>query len=306
MTKAIAVKRSWDLVPASFGEAMEIANVIAASDFAPRDYKGKPANVMIAVQHGLDLGLKPMQALQSIAVVNGKPSVYGDAALALAMSSGQIEDFSETDDGTTATCTIKRKGLPPVTRTFSVEDAKQAGLLGKAGPWTQYPKRMRQMRARGFALRDCVPDLLMGLGIVEEVQDYSVTVEPVKGERDPLDAFTDEERESLTHAFSALNMSVAQRTVILTKHLAGDAPEGGRCKAILDELRDEYSKRKTGRPARKKGEAQPEKPKDDPKPEPVAEAGDNAAIDAEIVAGEPESAKPTEPARSAKKSSFDF
>jgi hypothetical protein len=151
--KPAAIRREWNLTPSSFGEAMEIAKLISESDFAPRDYRGKPANVLIAIQQGLDVGLKPMQALQSIAVVNGKPSVYGDAALALALSSGQIESLKETDDGTTATCSIKRRGLEPVTRTFSMDDAKTAGLLGKAGPWTNYPKRMRQMRARGFALR---------------------------------------------------------------------------------------------------------------------------------------------------------
>ena len=60
----------------------------------------------------------------------------------------------------------------PTTRTFSQEDAKRANLWGKAGPWTAYPKRMLQMRARSFALRDSFPDALKGVGISEEVRDY--------------------------------------------------------------------------------------------------------------------------------------
>ena len=50
-------------------------------------------------------------------------------------------------------------------------DAKTAGLIGKQGPWTQYPKRMRQMRARAFALRDVFPDVLRGMPVAEELQD---------------------------------------------------------------------------------------------------------------------------------------
>jgi hypothetical protein len=71
-----------------------------------------------------------------------------------------------------AVCVAKRKGRKPVTARFSVEDAKRAGLWGKQGPWSAYPKRMMQMRARGFALRDAFPDVLKGMITAEEAQDY--------------------------------------------------------------------------------------------------------------------------------------
>jgi hypothetical protein len=75
-----------------------------------------------------------------------------------------------------ATCTAKRRGYPePTTVRFSVADAKKAGLWGKSGPWTQYPRRMLQLRARGFALRDAFPDVLKGLVTAEEAQDYPAT-----------------------------------------------------------------------------------------------------------------------------------
>lgn len=79
--------------------------------------------------------------------------------------------FTEADDGGTAVCRVKRRGESEEVRTFSMDDAKVAGLLGKSGPWTQYPKRMRQMRARAFALRDVFPDVLRGMPIAEEVMD---------------------------------------------------------------------------------------------------------------------------------------
>jgi hypothetical protein len=161
-------------------EAMEFSERLAKSQMVPRNYQNKPEDVLVAVQWGLEIGLAPMQALQNISVINGKPSVYGDAALALVQASPVCEDVQEyvEGEGTTnpiAVCIAIRKGRKPVTVKFSVEDARRAGLWGKQGPWTQYPKRMLQMRARGFALRDAFPDVLKGLITSEEAQDYPQT-----------------------------------------------------------------------------------------------------------------------------------
>jgi hypothetical protein len=59
-----------------------------------------------------------------------------------------------------------------VTVSFSVSDAKRAGLWGKSGPWANYPERMLKYRARGFCLRDAFPDVLKGLITIEEANDY--------------------------------------------------------------------------------------------------------------------------------------
>jgi hypothetical protein len=148
----------------------------------PKTYQGKAADILVAVQMGAELGLKPIQALQNIAVINGKPSVYGDALLALVQAHSSFEDIKEWYDEKTNTafCTVKRKNQTEHTVSFSIEDAKKAGLWGKTGPWTQYPKRMMQMRARGFALRDKFADALGGLITVEEAQDYQVVDMPEK------------------------------------------------------------------------------------------------------------------------------
>jgi hypothetical protein len=166
--------------PQTLTEAMEFSERLAKSQMVPRNYQNKPEDVLVAVQWGLEIGLAPMQALQNISVINGKPSVYGDAALALVQASPVCEDVQEyvEGEGTTnpvAVCIAIRKGRKPVTVKFSVEDARRAGLWGKQGPWTQYPKRMLQMRARGFALRDAFPDVLKGLITSEEAQDYPQT-----------------------------------------------------------------------------------------------------------------------------------
>lgn len=165
------------LVPQDFEQAWRVAQVIAGSGMAPRDM-ATPEKLVVSIMHGLEIGLPPMQAIQSIAVVNGRPTVWGDGALGLVRGSGLLEDYEETIDGDgeamRAICRCNRRGqATPITRTFSVADAKKAGLWGKAGPWTQYPRRMLAMRARAFALRDGFADVLKGIGITEEVHDYS-------------------------------------------------------------------------------------------------------------------------------------
>lgn len=166
-----APRQQFDLSPQNFDQALTFSNYLADSDMVPKDFKGKPGNCLIAIQWGAELGLKPLQALQNLAIINGRPSLWGDAVIALVRSSPVCEWVIEDDNGDTATCRVKRRGEPEQSRTFSMVDAKAAGLAGKPGPWTQYPKRMRQMRARAFALRDVFPDVLRGLPVAEEVMD---------------------------------------------------------------------------------------------------------------------------------------
>ncbi len=166
------------LMPRNFEGLYRISEIMSASGLMPKGID-TPAAVFVAVQMGLEVGLSPMQAVQNIAVINGRPSMWGDAVLALIRSSGVLEDFDEyleNDNGSTvAVCTAKRKGQSkPITRRFSMADAKQAGLTGKTGPWSQYPKRMLQMRARSWALRDGFGDVLKGLRVAEEVMDYDI------------------------------------------------------------------------------------------------------------------------------------
>lgn len=159
------------LAPTNMKEAMEFAGLLAKSDIVPKDYQGKPGNVLVAIQWGMEIGLQPMQAMQNIAVINGRPSIWGDAMIALVRACPAFEYITETQTDREATCVIKRKGEPEAVRTFSMEDAKRAGLMVKSGPWTQYPKRMMQMRARSWALRDVFPDVLKGMICAEEAMD---------------------------------------------------------------------------------------------------------------------------------------
>lgn len=166
------------LEPTNFSEAERFSEMVAASDFAPKDYKGKPGNVLIAMQFGYEIGLKPMQALQNISVINGRPAVWGDAALGVIRCHSSCKYVKEWMEGTIkdntaiAYCEVMR-GTEKVLRSFSIDQARRAGLTSKDGVWKVYPERMLQMRARGFALRDAYADLLKGLYLREELEGSS-------------------------------------------------------------------------------------------------------------------------------------
>ncbi len=168
--------------PANIEEAMKFAKAMSQSGLVPEHFKGKPANILVAVQWGYEIGLKPMQSLQNIAVISGKAALWGDSLLALVKQQENFNGIKETTEGKlqdksmVATCEISRllpSGKEDITVSqFSMQDAEQARLLNKPGPWQQYTKRMLQLRARGFAIRDAFPDALKGLVTAEELQDY--------------------------------------------------------------------------------------------------------------------------------------
>jgi len=179
------------LEPRTLEEAMKFADILSGSNIIPKDYQGKPGNILVAIQWGKELGLPPMQAMQNIAVINGRPSIWGDSMLALVQASGALEYIKEDPTSEGCVCVLKRKGQPEISREFTTEDAQQAGLLGKQGPWTQYPKRMMQMRARAFALRDAFADVLRGIYIAEEAQDMPKEMRDVTPKEEPKAKKTD-------------------------------------------------------------------------------------------------------------------
>jgi hypothetical protein len=164
--------KAFDLQANSFEQAIKFAEYIAKSSMVPSNYKNKPEDILIAIQWGQELGLKPLQALQNIATINGRPSIWGDAMLGIVQAHTDFESIEEYIKNDIAYTIIKRRNQPAHTSTFSMEDAKKAGLNTKTGPWTQYPNRMLQMRARGFALRNTFADALKGIISREEAEDY--------------------------------------------------------------------------------------------------------------------------------------
>lgn len=161
----------------SFTEAYKVAEVLADSGMVPKQYAGKPAAIMASWQHGLELGVGLMQALQGISNINGTPAVFGDLGWAIVTNHPDFEDADEDLQADSATCTLKRRGRTPVTRTYTIGMAKEAMLMGKDN-WKHHTRRMLQWRARSWAMRDLFPDALKGLAIAEEAQDFPVDDAP--------------------------------------------------------------------------------------------------------------------------------
>lgn len=160
-------------------EAWRFCTAIAQSGLAPKGMD-TPQKVLYALELGFEVGLPPLAALQSIAVINGRASLYGDVMLGLCVGSGKFDEDAFEEDWIRdkdhnvigAYCVTRR--LPngkPRRWDFTIDDAKTAKLWGKEGPWSTTPKRMMQMRARAFCLRDVFPDVLKGIVSREEASD---------------------------------------------------------------------------------------------------------------------------------------
>lgn len=156
---------------------MQLASKLASSELIPKSFRGKPQDLFICWAMGYQVGLTPEQSQQCIAVINGKPAMWGDDMLALCMAHKDFDDIIESpiikaDSIIGYTCIVKRKGRADKESIFTLDMAKKAGLLAKGGVWNQYPERMLKLRARGFCLRDAFPDALKGIKPREEVEDY--------------------------------------------------------------------------------------------------------------------------------------
>lgn len=183
------------VIPTTLEESFRFAQLVCQAGLAPKSYEGKdgfpdPQKVVVGILTALELGVPPLQGLSGIAIINGRPSVWGDLAVALVQSKGLVADHDVVETGTfpnddyTVTVRFWRRGQSkPYEGKFSVADAKRAGLWNnpKKQPWVSYPKRMVFNRARAFPLRDGFSDALKGIAIAEEMMDLpTVTPEPVK------------------------------------------------------------------------------------------------------------------------------
>jgi hypothetical protein len=182
-TSLIRVGRT-GIIISSMEELWRFSVCVWRAGMVPKGFKNIEA-VVTAIQYGMELGIPPMSSLRCVAVINGMPKLWGDGLLGVCTRSPVFDhsSFKEWIEGegmdAVACCSVRR--LPAgqvITRCFSMQDAKVAGLLAKDGPWQTYPMRMLQLRARAFALRDAFPDLLFGVQVAElDVEDEEQVVE---------------------------------------------------------------------------------------------------------------------------------
>lgn len=170
--------RPMAIIPADFESAYRMARIMAQSGLMPKGIN-TPEAVFVAMQMGAEIGLSPMASVQNIAVINGKPGIYGDAAIAVVRASGLLEEFKEWSEGERKTpkwtfyCRMKRKGFESVTGSYSWAQACEAGLdkPHPDSPWRKWTDRMMQFKARNFPMRDQFADILKGIRTTEENVD---------------------------------------------------------------------------------------------------------------------------------------
>jgi len=172
------------LQPADFEGIMRLCHAFYQANQESNlkeERKRTEAEIILCVSTGMEVGLGPAASFQNIAVINGVPSIWGDALPGLAYAGGNVEYIEEFfegdfDKGTlTAVCLVKRKDERKEHREeFSITDAKRANLWKntKKFPWITDPKGMLRRRAKARALRTKFPDVLCGIVSREEAEDY--------------------------------------------------------------------------------------------------------------------------------------
>lgn len=155
----------------------EIAQRIGGTDFVPQALRDNPAAITAALLYGAEVGLEPMTSLATIAVINGRPTLSSEAQRALILAAGHEVWF---DEATTTRCIAcgRRRGSSGVSRfTWTIDDAKRAGLAGRT-PWRTYPRQMLMARASAELARAVFPDVVRGMLASEELDDGDVPPEP--------------------------------------------------------------------------------------------------------------------------------
>jgi hypothetical protein len=164
-TQAITVAGA-AIEPANMNELRAMAQAASASRFFGA---ATPEQALMLMMAGRDLGLSYVQSLRAFHVIEGKPSLSAQGMVAVCLKSG-ICDYFEVVERTDQRATVraKRAGRPEHVMTFSIDDAKRAGLVGK-GNWAKYPAAMLVARAQAALAREVFPDLLLGLYTDDEM-----------------------------------------------------------------------------------------------------------------------------------------
>jgi len=146
---------------------VEYAKLLAASDLLPDAYKGKPANILLAIEYGKTLGITPMAAIQGINVIKGKPTASASLIASLVRLAGHR--MRVTSDNTKAVCEIIRSDDRDFTfmSVWDMDRAKLAGLTANPS-WAKYPEAMLKARAITECARDACPEVLSGVQYTAE------------------------------------------------------------------------------------------------------------------------------------------
>jgi hypothetical protein len=141
------------------------AIVIASSSLAPEALRGKPQDALLVLMTGRELGIGPMQALRMVTVIRGRVTLSADATIALVRRSDQCVEWRMVEStAERATYSTTRRGdTSPTVLTWTMEQARVAGLVRGGGQWQTYPEAMLRARCAAALARIVYPDLVAGV-----------------------------------------------------------------------------------------------------------------------------------------------
>lgn len=143
-------------------DRIEHAKVVAQSSLIPAEYRGKPADIVWAMDIGDALGVPYTQVMQSMVVARGKMTMSADLMGAVVRRAGHRLRLREDGDSVTATLIRADDSDYEFTVTWDKAKAQAAGLWGSRGPWQQYPRQMLRARAITEVCRQGASDALAG------------------------------------------------------------------------------------------------------------------------------------------------
>lgn len=148
---------------------------IAPSTIIPTAYRGNPANAFVAAETGAALGLEPLQALASIAVINGRATLSADLMAAVIRRAGHTLRIVENSPESVTAILIRADDKTfKFEVTWDKDKAVKAGLWGQRGPWSQYPAQMLRARAITEVARQGASEVLMGM--IYSPEDFNATI----------------------------------------------------------------------------------------------------------------------------------
>lgn len=148
---------------------------IAPSTILPTAYRGNAANAFVAAETGAALGLEPLQALASIAVINGRATLSSDLMAAVIRRAGHtLRIVENSPESVTATLIRADDKSFKFEVTWDKDKATKAGLWGQKGPWSQYPTQMLRARAITEVARQGASEALMGM--IYSPEDFGATI----------------------------------------------------------------------------------------------------------------------------------
>lgn len=162
-------------ITAGLQERADYIARLAPSTILPSAYRGNAANAFVAAETGAALGLEPLQALASIAVINGRATLSSDLMAAVIRRAGHtLRIVENSPESVTATLIRADDKTFKFEVTWDKDKAVKAGLWGQRGPWSQYPTQMLRARAITEVARQGASEALMGM--IYSPEDFGATI----------------------------------------------------------------------------------------------------------------------------------